>query len=166
MSRRIVVVALVGIATFAAVGVAVVSAGQAAGPKVIPFFEDFNAKANGFASFKATPTEKANAKKDTGGSVYFTSVLRSKLGGPVIGKNVVECRTTGFGVDLCRGVFLLNDRGSMTIDGYASSQTGAHVRTIPIVGGTGEFKGARGYIESANQSDSGPGIRWKFVLMS
>jgi hypothetical protein len=168
MSRRIVVAGLT--VTAAAIGMAIgaslVSAGETAGPKVTPFFEDFNAKQNGFAAFAVKPKESGNAKKNAGEYVFFTTALRSRQGGPVIGKNVSECRTTGFGIDLCRGVFFFNDRGSVTVDGYASSQTTAHVRTIPVVGGTGDFAGARGYIQSANQTDSGPGMRWKLVLVS
>lgn len=97
--------------------------------------------------------------------MFFKSVLRSKRGGPVIGRLIAQCQTTGFGIDLCRGQILLNRRGSLTFDGFASSQTDAHVRLIPIVGGTREFAGTRGYLESANQSDSGPGLSWTIHLL-
>jgi len=58
----------------------------------------------------------------------------------------------------------LTGRGYLVWDGQTSSGGGAHVRTFPVVGGTAEFNGATGYIQSAKQADTGPGIDWTIVL--
>jgi hypothetical protein len=40
-----------------------------------------------------------------------------------------------------------------------------HVRTLPVAGGTYELAGARGYIQSARESDTGPGIHRTIHLL-
>jgi len=128
------------------------------GGELIPYFEDLTSKRGGFAVLDVKVKEKGHVGANAGSTVIFSSILRTERRGPVIGRDVVRCTTSGFGYDFCRGAILITGRGTLIIDGLAPSAGGAHVRTLPIVGGTYEFVGARGYVQSAKESDSGPGI--------
>lgn len=123
-----------------------------------------------FESFKGgVGTEAVITKKK--GIVYVPgnyAVFRSPLldggpGRPRIGTNEAVC-LHNFTHDMCHGFFTLNGRGTIVFDGIASLAAGGRPHVFAITGGTGEFAGQRGLLESPTATPSG--FVWKIKLFN
>ena len=105
-----------------------------------------------------------STKNEPGDYVVFHDPVHSSAKGPKIGDMHVQCLAS-FGRDLCRGVIELTGRGNISFEGLALRERKPHVRRFAIVGGTGDFRGARGEFVSEKATDAGAGLRFTLVLL-
>lgn len=103
-------------------------------------------------------------KNEPGDYVVFHDPVHRSAKGPKIGDMHVQCLAS-FGRDLCRGVIELTGRGNISFEGLALREQKPDVRRFAIVGGTGEFRGARGEFVSEKATDAGAGLRFTLVLL-
>lgn len=103
-------------------------------------------------------------KNEPGDYVVFHDPVHRSAKGPKIGDMHVQC-IASFARDLCRGVIELTGRGNISFEGLTLREAKPHVRRFAIVGGTGEFRGARGEFVSEKATDAGAGLRFTIVLL-
>jgi hypothetical protein len=104
-------------------------------------------------------------KNEPGDFVVFHDPLHASKKGRKIGDIHVQCLATFNDGDLCRGVIELSGRGTISVEGLTHRISKPHVRRFAIVGGTGEFRGARGEFFSEKATDSGAGLRFTILLL-
>lgn len=103
-------------------------------------------------------------KNEPGDYVVFHDPVHASKNGPKIGDMHVQC-IASFARDLCRGVIELTGRGNISFEGLTLREAKPHVRRFAIVGGTGEFRGAKGEFVSEKATDAGSGLRFTIVLL-
>lgn len=125
----------------------------------------------GFNTLVVEPSTKDDAvKKGVGNRNLFSDDLRyAKNTEVVAGRNSAVCTTTSpfadppntlpayKGANLCTLGFVLFDRGKITVSGIVTDEDfAAGTFLLPIVGGTGEFKNARGEYEVKGNGHGAP----------
>lgn len=103
-------------------------------------------------------------KNEPGDYVVFHDPVHRSAKGPKIGDMHVQCLAS-FARDLCRGVIELTERGNISFEGLTLRAQKPHVRRFAILGGTGEFQGARGEFVSEKATDAGSGLRFTIIIL-
>lgn len=107
-----------------------------------------------------TPIKEPSTTNGIGNQNLFSDDLRYKKNNELAGRNSAVCTTTSpfsnppdlrpahRGANLCTLAFVLLDRGKITVSGIVTDEDfAAGGFVLPIVGGTDEFKNARGEYE-------------------
>lgn len=131
---------------------------QTGGTETIRVFEQFGPK---FAVVDAS--DLIVEGRGNGVSVVFTDPLLDEDREDRLGRVVASCVTV-FDRDICHGTITLADRGTLTFHGSTSNSNDPHVREFPVVGGTGEFRGATGHFTSDDASPAGGGLFWTITI--
>ena len=149
---------------FVAVGVfalwAQAGSAQAPGPTTLSFYEPANGGTfNIVDTAPRSPVKNPGSKKyrfSVGDQVIFSNPLLDHKGGTRVGTNyvegtVVKGKTFHSLTVLSRAVLVFTNGDQLTAQGIFGF-SGADVR-IAIVGGTGAYQGARGFVVSHNNKD-------------
>jgi hypothetical protein len=100
--------------------------------------------ATGF-TLQATQT----ARKITATQQTFAETLR--IGGKVVGHDAISCLVKSPGVGTCKATFTLTN-GTITVAGLVHETTATS--KLPVTGGSGRYKGARGTLTLTFLSDT------------
>jgi hypothetical protein len=159
ITRGAKVVAAVGVLTLA---VAVPSgSAQAPGPTTLTFFEpDAGSTFKILDNAPKSPVRNPESKRyrfSIGDKLTFSSPLFDRKGGTRLGTlhvdaTIVKGRTFNNISALATGSYVLNDGSQIAVQGVFKLST--KVVTIPVVGGSGRFEGARGHLTSTSAPTS------------
>ena len=162
MTRSAKLVAATGVAALA---VAVPSgSAQAPGSTTLTFYEpDAGSTFKIIDNAPKSPAKNPESKRyrfSLGDKLILSSPLFDRKGGTRLGTvyadaTVVKGKTFASISILATGNYVLNDGSQIAVQGVFSLSKGS---TVPVIGGTGRFEGARGHVNATSDETSSTDI--------